>query len=264
MRAYLSLLKAECSKVIGDIKTYWLDYIFGNVNIFFMFLGLFYSFSLNVADENEKILFLFGLMFWYYGSHAIDLVAILIEEEIQQGTLEQLLMSKTSLSMSLFFRIIAQLFFDTIKGVFVVVVCVLAFRINFSSLVSVRFLLMLIIFFVGIIALYGIGYIIAGLSLIYKNATVIASISNNLLLFFSGAIISIDKFPEIVQNVIKLFPIYWSNEIIEELLLYTSMNTILSSLLILIFQLIFWWVIGQVFVRRCLGYVYKKGTTASY
>lgn len=96
-----SLLKAECSKVFGDIKIYYINYIFGNLNVFFMFFGLFYAFSKNNQTDTSKLLFLFGLMYWYFGVHAIDLISILIEEEIEQGTLEQLLLTRTSLSGSL-------------------------------------------------------------------------------------------------------------------------------------------------------------------
>ncbi len=85
----------------------------------FMFFGLFYAFSKNEQNNLGKLLFLFGLMYWYFGVHSVDLISILMEEEIEQGTLEQLLMSKTPLSVSLMFRIIAQILFDLFKGTFV-------------------------------------------------------------------------------------------------------------------------------------------------
>lgn len=178
------LLKAECLKVFGDIKIYWLNYILGNTNVFFMFFGLFYAFSKNEQNNLGKLLFLFGLMYWYFGVHSVDLISILMEEEIEQGTLEQLLMSKTPLSVSLMFRIIAQILFDLFKGTFVFLICVFFFKIDFAVVIRKEFFVSVLVFFIGLIAMYGFGYLIAGLSLIYKRATSIASLSSALILFF--------------------------------------------------------------------------------
>ena len=108
----LRLLRAECLRVFGDVKNYWFNYLLGNLNVFFMFFGLFFTFSKNQGASLDKLLFLFGLMYWYFGTHAIDLVSLLMEEEIEQGTLEQLLMTRIPLAVSFGFRIAAQVLFD--------------------------------------------------------------------------------------------------------------------------------------------------------
>lgn len=95
----LRLLRAECLRVFGDVKNYWFNYLLGNLNVFFMFFGLFFTFSKNQGTSLDKLLFLFGLMYWYFGTHAIDLVSLLMEEEIEQGTLEQLLMTRVPLAI---------------------------------------------------------------------------------------------------------------------------------------------------------------------
>ena len=113
----LRLLRAECLRVFGDVKNYWFNYLLGNLNVFFMFFGLFFTFPKNQGASLDKLLFLFGLMYWYFGTHAIDLVSLLMEEEIEQGTLEQLLMTRVPLAISFGFRIAAQVLFDLCKGV---------------------------------------------------------------------------------------------------------------------------------------------------
>ena len=258
-----SLLKAECSKVFGDIKIYYINYIFGNLNVFFMFFGLFYAFSKNNQTDTSKLLFLFGLMYWYFGVHAIDLISILIEEEIEQGTLEQLLLTRTSLSISLAFRIIAQILFDLFKGIFVFFICMVSFKIDFSIVFSLNFWISVLVFFVGLFAMYGFGYLVAGLSLIYKQASSIASISSTLILFFSGTSISIEKFPEIIQYIIMIFPFYWSNNLIESIL-FDNYAQIPFSMLILFVELLFWISIGILTLNYCLETVYEKGTSGTY
>lgn len=263
MRNGFSLLKAECLKVFGDVKIYWLNYIFGNLNVFFMFFGLFYAFSKNSADELGKLLFLFGLMYWYFGVHAVDLVGLLIEEEIEQGTLEQLLLTRTPLAVSLFFRIVAQILFDLCKGVFVFALCMAAFGIGFSAAASLRFLASVVVFFIALLAMYGFGYMVAGLSLIYKQASSIASVSSSLILFFSGTTIDIAAFPGAVQALIRLFPFYWSNRIIEGLLRW-ELHAIAGSAAVLALELLLWTACGVLVLDRCLAAVYQRGTTGSY
>lgn len=263
MRNGLSLLKAECLKVFGDVKIYWLNYIFGNLNVFFMFFGLFYTFSKGSADDLGKLLFLFGLMYWYFGVHAVDLVSLLIEEEIEQGTLEQLLMTRTPLAVSLFFRIVAQILFDLCKGVFVFALCMAAFGIGFSAVASLRFLAAVAVFFIALLAMYGFGYMVAGLSLLYKQASSVASISSALILFFSGTTIDIAVFPAAVQAVIRLFPFYWSSRIIEGIL-RLELRAAAPCAAVLAAELVLWSAGGLWVLDRCLKVVYQKGTTGSY
>ena len=228
-----------------------------------MFLGLFYTFSKSNQDNLGKMTFLFGLMYWYFGVHAVDLIALLIEEEIEQGTLEQLLMTRTHLAASLFFRIVAQIIFDLFKGVFVFILCMWAFNISFSMIISFRFLAAVFVFFVGLFAMYGFGYIVAGMSLIYKQAASIASISSTLILFFSGTTININTFPALVQSIIRLFPFYWSNRIIESILQLDFRN-IVGNVAVLILQLLLWICFGVFILDHSLEIIYEKGTTGNY
>ncbi len=263
MRNSVQLLKAECLKVFGDVKIYWLNYAFGNLNVFFMFLGLFYAFSKGSQDQLGKLTFLFGLMYWYFGVHAVDLMGLLMEEEIQQGTLEQLLMTRTPLSASLFFRIVAQILFDLAKGVFVFAVCMWAFDINLSQILSLRFTASVAVFFIGLLAMYGFGYMIAGLSLVYKQASSIASVSSTLILFFSGTTIDIAAFPEIVQALVRLFPFYWSNALIEGILRLDGSGMARSGAVLLL-ELAAWTMGGIWTLHRCLRVVYDRGTAGNY
>lgn len=263
MNRMFALLKAECLKVFGDVKIYWMNYIFGNLNVFFMFFGLFYAFSENKQDDVGKMLFLFGLMYWYFGVHAVDLISILIEEEIEQGTLEQLLMTRTPLAVSLMFRIVAQILFDLFKGSFVFVVCTACFQINFTMMLKMEFWLSVIVFFAGLAAMYGFGYLMAGLSLVYKQVSSLASISSSLILFFSGTTIAIDSFPAGIQCAIKLFPFYWSNFAIREILTNSSKMS-WYPLTGLVITAVFWIISGLLTLHKCLDTVYEKGTTGTY
>ena len=105
--------------------------------------------------------------------------------------------------------------------------------------------------------------LIAGLSLIYKRATSIASLSSALILFFSGTTIEIEKFPTSIQCIIKLFPFYWSDCAIKGILTgeYADITIALSGLVV---TAISWVLIGFFSLNKCLGVIYEKGTTGNY
>lgn len=214
------LIYAEVLKIIGDIKSYWFNYIFGNLNIFFMFLGILYTFSFNRQSKENIFILLFGMMIWYYGVHAIDLIAIIVEEEIELGTLQQLYMTKTSFITVLFNRIISQIIFDSIKGIFVFILCLITFKIPFEFLVDLNWAPIFFIFILTISGLYGIGYAIAGLSLVFKQTLSIASSCSNLLLFFTGITIPFESLPTFAKYCSKLLPTYYGMECFKKVTLY--------------------------------------------
>lgn len=259
----LRLLRAECLRVFGDVKNYWLNYLLGNINVFFMFFGLFFAFSKNQGTSVDKLLFLFGLMYWYFGTHAIDLVSLLMEEEIQQGTLEQLLMTRVPLAVSFGFRIAAQILFDLCKGLLVFGLCMWAFGIEFALAANLRFLLSAAVFFWGLAAMYGAGYIVAGFSLVYKQASSLVSLSSSLILFFSGTTIEISAFPPAVRLVIQCFPFYWSNQAIGQILRGQT-DSLALCLCMLALEFVLWLGGGVWMFHRCLDRIYRSGTTASY
>lgn len=258
----LRLLRAECLRVFGDVKNYWFNYLLGNLNVFFMFFGLFFTFSKNQGASLDKLLFLFGLMYWYFGTHAIDLVSLLMEEEIEQGTLEQLLMTRIPLAVSFGFRIAAQVLFDLCKGLLVFVLCMWSFGIDFALAANVRFLLSIVVFFWSLAAMYGAGYIVAGFSLVYKQASSLASLSSSLILFFSGTTIEISAFPSAIQFLFSVFHLLeqsgdWADP--------AGPNRFPGICLFMLALEFFVWLFGGVWIfHRCLNRVYRSGTTASY
>lgn len=213
----IKLLKAEVLKIIGDIKTYWFNYLFGNLNVLFLFMGLFYGFPRENPTEASILKLIVGMMIWYYGVHAIDLIAIIIEEEALEGTLEQIFMTKSSFIMVLMYRIIAQLIFDTIKGVFIFGACLIIFKIPISFIVNIHWGGVLSIFFLTLIGLYGLGYMVAGVSLIYKRATAVAGACSNLLLFFTGITIEVERLPIIFRYIAKGLPLHWGISVIDDI-----------------------------------------------
>ena len=138
-----------------------------------------------------------------------------------------------------------------------------SFGIDFALVANVRFLLSIAVFFWGLAAMYGAGYIIAGFSLVYKQASSLASLSSSLILFFSGTTIEISAFPAAVQFLIQCFPFYWSNQAIGQILLGQT-DSLAFCLLMLALEFLVWLCGGVWVFHRCLERIYRSGTTASY
>jgi len=260
----LHIIKAECIKSLGNIKSYGLNYIFSNINVLFLFYGLFYTFSVSANSANNSLSFLMGLMYWYYGSHAVDLLALIIEEEIEQGTLEQILMSKTGLKELLFYQIFVQILFDTLKGIFVFAICVWLFQIPLELIVTSNFIYIIIVFFVGLIGLYGVGYMIAGMALVFKRVTSVSAVCSYIILYFLGAVVDINLLPAVLQYVIKLFPVYWGNNLISTIANHgiSAISNIQWSLFLM--SVVGWIVFGLFIFEMCLSKIYVAGSTNDY
>ena len=263
----LKLLGAEIVKIMGDLKAYWFNYLFGNLNVFFLFLGIFYAFQKSNGTATDTFNLLIGLMIWYYGVHAIDLIAIIIEEEAEEGTLEQIFVTRSSFIKVLFNRIMSQIIFDTIKGVFVFVLCAITFKIPFSFIKSINWLWTLIIFFLTLSGLYGIGYAVAGLSIIYKKTTAVAGTCSNLLLFFTGIIIDLDKLPKAFIYLSKVLPLHWGMNTLNDLIrndfqLFKIVRS--SNFIYLIISCLFWILFGIFIFKICEEKARIKGTLNQY
>ena len=264
----LKLLSAELLKVTADIKAYWFNYIFGNLNVLFLFVGLFYAFSNSYDSPEGMFQFLFGLMLWYFGVHAIDLIALIVEEEILEGTLEQILMTKTAVINTLTYRIIAQIIFDTFKAVIMFVLCFLMFKIPLSIFLEVHWISVIVIFFITLTGLYGIGYIIAGLSLLYKKVSAVASLSSNLILYFSGIIIPLHKLPNIFFNIFaNILPLKWGMKTLRFLMEnnYDIGVTVINQNFVMLTGISLIWILTGLFLFTLLkNSAIKKGNLGQY
>lgn len=172
-------------------------------------------------------------------------------------------MTRIPLAVSFGFRIAAQILFDLCKGLLVFAFCMWSFGIDFALVATMRFLLSTAVFFWSLVAMYGAGYIIAGFSLIYKQASSLASLSSSLILFFSGTTIEISAFPPTVQFLIQCFPFYWSNQAIGQILMGQT-DSLAFCLFMLTLEFLVWLCGGVWVFHRCLNRVYRSGTTAGY
>lgn len=266
MEKFLSTIKAELINLIGEFKAYWLDNIFYNFNLFILFLGLFYGMDKGSQGSTEIVYFTIGIILWWYATTAIQSVSIIVQTEARHGTLEQIFMTKTNIIAIILCRLIANFLFETIQLVCVLLLCILSFGLIGNFDLSLNLLNAMINILIAVAGLWGIGYIVAGLSIIYKKVDAVARATSNLILFFSGLIIPITMVPQVFRLIARFFPFYWAMESIKK-------STIDSSTLIGLFTAEFaslaivsllWIIAGILCFRISVMKAVKEGTISHY
>lgn len=266
MGKFSNIIKAEFLILLGNLKAYTIDYIFGNLDSYILFLGLFYGMDKGQDKPIEIFYFIIGLVLWSYAISAIQSVSIIIQDEARQGTLEQLLMTKSNFIMIIFCKLVAHLLFETLQILVVVLLCMVTFnQLNVLAL-EISFINLVINIIVFTVSLSGIGYIVAGLSILYKRAEAVARATSNLILFFSGLIIPLAAVPAIFGKISMMFPFYWGMESIKSSVYEATMFVGLGnkSFCILIGLCILWFGIGVCTLSKAIKKSRYKGTISHY
>lgn len=180
MKSYLCLIKAEVILLFGELKNYLLNYVFYNIGLLFLFIGLMYNYGYSFA-------LLISLLLWYATTSSTSYLSSIISEEAMMGTLEQIFLTKTKIQTVMSSKIFVNLIFTLLKT-FLLLIISLAFiasKIDLS-LSFIEFVELLMIFMLTTVSFYYLGEFFGGLSLYYKRVSSILSVFTNILLLFSG------------------------------------------------------------------------------
>ncbi len=245
------ILKAELRKYFNEVKAYYPDHIVGIIVSLIFFTGVFYGFN----NVNSHLYI--GFFMWYFSSIIISESSMSISEEKQQGTFEQLITKPTSLLKILSIRTIVWLLFFIIKS------CILFFVISTFMNVSFKFdILLMPIFIMVFISMYGISLLLSSLTLIYTKTASFEGIISYILLFFTGSLIPIDSLPTLIQDIAKFLPLTLGNEIATMLLDGYIIETI--SWIKLIVVSFIYLIIGLVIFNLVSKHIRKSGYSQRY
>ncbi len=87
--------------LIGEIKQYYLNYIFYNTGMVILFFGLFYNYY-SEADDTKVLAMLICAILWQICTNGLQYLCYLIQDEAMMGTLEQMFLTRTSFSQFYF------------------------------------------------------------------------------------------------------------------------------------------------------------------
>ena len=107
-----AVLKAEFSKALIEIKTYYPDHIVDIVIKFFLFATFFIGFGKENISQNS---FYIGYSFWMIASYIISESSATISYEKQIGTIEQIFIKPFSSQLIILIRSMLYFFVSLIK-----------------------------------------------------------------------------------------------------------------------------------------------------
>lgn len=203
---YFLLLKAEFKVSFILISRYPFQLITGIIASYITFMGLFYGFQGLKVFENSSYSpgsLIIGFLIWQYAMSAIGDMSQEIMSESQTGTLEEIIISVINPLYFLSARTLALLLIDTLWVIFLLSIISL----TTGVFLHIPFFPTIIIFFLIVTGLYGLGFTLAGLALIFKRLGPILSILNIVLLLFTGVILPLEGFPVIIQCLAHSLPL---------------------------------------------------------
>lgn len=181
MKILINELKKEFF-ILWSYKIQW----FGEfVSLIFLFVFLsFFNTSLNSG-------LLYGV--WFYSILIIGDVSNKISLDTKAGNIEQIYLSP----IPSFFIYIIKIASTLIKSFFMLsIFLILLFICNLNITFDLRVMVSIFIITPG---LFGLSFILGGLTLVFKETSFIVTIVNNLLLFLSGIFLPLSHLPDWLQ-----------------------------------------------------------------
>lgn len=194
----INLFKVEGMKYWLELKRYLFNTISSLLVIYIIFLVYFFGIKFMTGPDmstSKLDVLIIGYIMWMLALIGFQGTSYLVYDEMQRGTFEQMYMTSLGLETVFFFRV----FYDTIFSlVFTSVILIL------TMLTTGRYFVFnighfLLIFFLSIPSMWGLGFIFAGMALIFKKIAAFL----NLMQFVLIAFVSIDAHP---LNVFSFLP----------------------------------------------------------
>ena len=136
--------------------------------------------------------------------------------------------------------------------------CPLHIPLNFPAIVA---------FILTLVGIAGFALILAGTGLIFKKSGPFAYLLNNVLLFFNGSILPLEKMPKAIQLLSKTLPTTQGIAVLRNMIFkHQSLASALAdgSLIILIFNSAIYMTIGIAVFMYCEKWAQKNGILGHY
>ncbi len=248
--------------LIGEIKQYYLNYIFYNTGMVILFFGLFYNYY-SEADDTKVLAMLICAILWQICTNGLQYLCYLIQDEAMMGTLEQMFLTRTSFFSILFSKIFVNMIFVILKGIILFFICAVLFH-KVSMLMSVgllKYIEIVTVIIITVFSFYCIGGVFGGLSLYYKRISSILNVVNYFLLMFTGIIGDINSYNVFLRYIIRIIPVTNANILINEIL---SDHVKLQDVLLFAETVLIFFVGGNVVLNLLIKKAKREGKLGQY
>lgn len=204
---------------------------------------------------------LVGATGWGFIWAVMSQISESLRTEMELGTLESILATPTSIYTIIISYTIFGSLFGSLSVVGLILTGYILFGVNIMASVSI---FTIIIFILSIIMMVGLGMILGGLTVWFKNIGQAAPLIQSITMFFCGVYFPITILPEYLQPISKFIPFYYFIEGLRTSLLPSIPSKIYFYIsVLLIFSLIFL-LTGAYTIKMCIKKAKKEGTLSFY
>jgi ABC-2 type transport system permease protein len=257
------VLRAEIKRLVNDqVSNLWdsVSWLIYTGVMFIAIVAVLNGVTRGGIGTEEQLLILVGWLAFQVAGDGMDELPAFIMEESKTGTLEQICITPHSLGVVMFARSIAYFIISGLRGVTAAVFLILLVGTTTSDPS------LLLLFVISAVGAYGLGFVFAGLALIFKQIESLASFVFSIMIFLTGAFVGLESFGWIYDVLRYVFPLTWGISLMRTVIQVGSMTPIVAdgSLLGLTLHSIVYLFIGIVVFTWGFNRARHKGTLAHY
>ncbi|GGA77966.1 ABC transporter permease [Ornithinibacillus halotolerans] len=255
---WFNLINANIRKEYISLKRYLPNTIATLVSFFIIFLALFAGIQFigdpGTKDVNTQYVIV-NYVFWYLALIVVQDIGYQLANETIQGTLEQVNMSPLGLWKIMLARLVSTIIANSL----IVIVLLIATMGITGQWLNIDLLSILPILALTLISMIGLGFIIAGMTLVMKQISAFLQI----LQFILAGLVFI---PLTVAPFLAFFPLVKGVDLVRAVMIDGVTLTSFSAfdIFVLVFNAVFYFCIGLVFFLYCERIAMRKGLLAHY
>lgn len=260
MRNIWNLFKAVFIKSLKIALRYPLNILSSIITLYLIFLAIFFGSKFIIG--NQPIIFnntieglIVGFFVWTFALSGYSTLAWGLMEESETGTLEQLYMSPFGFGSISLFIVISDFLINLIWNI----PWLFLMMITTGKFLQIDLLTITPLLILSLASIYGIGFIMGGLGLVYKR---IQSLFQILQFVFIGFIAApVDKVP-----IFKLLPLSLGTKLIRDNMVdgISIFKMSLTDISILIFISFFYFFLGFYIFKLCEKIAKDRGFLGHY
>lgn len=162
---WLNLFKANLRKEYLELRRYLPNTLAMIITFYVIFLGMFAGIQLigdpSSQDVNTQYVIV-NYIFWFLAMMVVNNIGWEITNEAMRGTLEQLCMSP----MGMWRIMVTRLFSSTIVNIFMIVALLYLSMLTTGQSLNIDLVALIPILALSLVSMFGLGFIIAGMSII--------------------------------------------------------------------------------------------------